>query len=148
MRFYIKKAFVVFRLPSLSRNVRNEIKRGKKIYFFDNGIRNSIIKNFNPLSLRQDKGALWENFLINERLKRNKYSDYFCNTFFWRTTAHQEIDYIEESGGSLEAFEFKWNEKKVPRFPKTFLSAYPNSVTTVINRGNFLDFIESNSFSS
>lgn len=137
----LEKAFVIFKLPSLSRNARNEIKRGKKVYFYDNGIRNAIIKNFSPLDLRLDKGALWENFLINERMKRNVYGDYFCNTYFWRTTAQQEIDYVEETGGKLFAFEFKWNPKKKARIPKTFLKAYSNSETMVVNRENFEDFI-------
>ncbi len=138
----LEQAYVVFRLPSLSRNARNEIKKGRKIYFTDNGIRNSIIKNFNPLPLRQDVGSLWENFLISERLKRNTYSEFYCNTFFWRTTTQQEIDYIEESGGALRAYEFKWGLNKSPRFPKSFLEAYPNSETAVINRDNFENFLK------
>ena len=137
----LEQSFVIFRLPSLSRNVRNEIRKGKKIYFYDNGIRNAIIKNFNPLALRQDVGALWENFLIAERLKHNAYQDHFYNAYFWRTTAQQEIDYIEESGGSLKAFEFKWNPKKKGRFPKTFLDAYPDSKINVINQENFEAFV-------
>ena len=137
----LEKAFVVFRLSSLSRNARNEIKRGKKIYFYDNGIRNSIIKNFNPLSLRTDKGALWENFLIVERMKRNNYTGRFCNYYFWRTFAQQEIDFIEESGGMFSAFEFKWNPNKNVRFPNTFIKAYPNCSTSLIHPENFDDFL-------
>lgn len=137
----LEKAFVLFRLPSLSRNARNEIKKGRKIYFLDNGIRNAIIKNFNPLNLRTDTGALWENFLLAERMKRNAYTDHFCNTYFWRTTAQQEIDYIEEYGGAFSAFEFKWNLKKAPRFPKRFLEAYPDSTTTAITKDNFYEFV-------
>ncbi|TAK44966.1 MAG: ATP-binding protein [Saprospiraceae bacterium] len=137
----LEQTFVLFRLPSLSRNARNEIKKGRKIYFYDNGIRNSIIKNFNPIPLRMDKGALWENFLIAERMKRNAYRDYFCNSYFWRTTTQQEIDYVEDYGGKLYAFEFKWQSKKPPRFPKSFLEAYPGSETELIDRENFETFV-------
>lgn len=137
----LEQSFVLFRLPSLSRNARNEIKKGRKVYFLDNGIRNSIIRNFNPLALRQDTGALWENFLLAERLKRNVYNDYFCNTYFWRTTTQQEIDYIEEYGGTLHAFEFKWLPRKPARFPKAFLQAYPDSETQRIDSSNFEGFV-------
>lgn len=137
----LEQSFVLFRLPSLSRNARNEIKKGRKIYFYDNGIRNSIIKNFSPLALRSDSGALWENFLLAERMKRNTYTDYFCNTYFWRTTTQQEIDYVEDAGGRLHAFEFKWQAKKAPRFPGAFLESYPDSETAVIDRENFDAFV-------
>ena len=137
----LEKSFVLFRLPSLSRNRRNEIKRGKKIYFYDNGIRNSIIKNFNSLSLRNDKGALWENFLIVERLKQNAYLDKFSNYYFWRTFSQKEIDFIEERGGKLYAYEFKWNPNKRHKVPKTFQETYPNSEVTIIHRDNFQDFV-------
>lgn len=137
----LEKSYVVFRLSSLSRNVRNEIKKGKKVYFYDNGIRNAIIKNFNPIEARQDVGALWENFLIVERQKHNVYSEYYYNAFFWRTTAQQEIDYIEESGGKLHAFEFKWNPRKRGRIPVTFLKAYPDSETKIVTKENFEEFL-------
>jgi hypothetical protein len=137
----LEQSFVLFKLPALSRNARNEIKKGRKIYFYDNGIRNAILKNFAPLSLRTDTGALWENFLLAERFKRNVYSDYFCNAYFWRTTTQQEIDYIEEANGILHAFEFKWQAKKPVKFPATFLDAYPNSTTTIIDRTNFESFV-------
>ncbi|MEK7257130.1 MAG: ATP-binding protein [Bacteroidota bacterium] len=137
----LEQSFVLFRLPSLSRNARNEIKKGRKIYFYDNGIRNALLKNFSPLALRNDTGALWENFLLAERKKRNTYSDYFCNTFFWRTTAQQEIDYVEEAGGVLHAFEFKWQPKKSLRFPQAFLNAYPGSLTELVDRDNFDAFV-------
>ena len=138
----LEKAFVVFRLTSLSRNARNEIKRGKKVYFHDNGIRNSIIKNFNPLALRTDKGALWENFLIVERMKKNIYTDQFNNYYFWRTFSQQDIDFIEESGGKLFAYEFKWSPKKNVRFPNSFLEAYPNNEVKVIHSENFDEFLD------
>ncbi|MCB0621556.1 MAG: ATP-binding protein [Saprospiraceae bacterium] len=136
----LEQTFVLFRLPSISRNARNEIKKGRKIYFYDNGIRNSIIKNFNPLDLRQDTGALWENFLLAERRKRNSYTDLNYNSFFWRTTTQQEIDYVEEFDGKLHAFEFKWRVGKV-RVPQSFIKAYPNSEFSVITPENFDDFI-------
>ena len=137
----LEQTFVLFRLPSLSRNVRNEIKKGRKIYFFDNGIRNSIIKNFNPLALRQDTGALWENFLLAERMKRNAYRESFCNSYFWRTTTQQEIDYVEEFGGRLYAYEFKWRSGQRPRFPRSFLEAYPGSRTRLVDQDNFETFV-------
>jgi uncharacterized protein len=137
----LEQSFVIFRLPSLSRNARNEIKKGRKIYFYDNGIRNSIIKNFNPLSLRQDAGALWENFLLAERMKRNAYADFSCNSYFWRTTTQQEIDYVEDYGGKLHAYEFKWKAGASPRFPKSFLEAYPDSETRLIHSKNFEEFV-------
>lgn len=137
----LEQTFVLFRLPSLARNARNEIKKGRKIYFYDTGIRNSIIKNFSPLGLRNDTGALWENFLLAERMKRNAYSDFFCNSYFWRTTVQQEIDYVEEYNGKLHAYEFKWNAGKSHHFPKTFLETYPDSEIKLINPDNFEDFI-------
>lgn len=137
----LEQTYVVFRLRSLSRNARNEIKKGRKIYFFDNGIRNAIIRNFNPLDLRADAGALWENYLVSERMKRNSYAGHFPNTYFWRTTTQQEIDYIEEYGGKLHAFEFKWNPRAKARFPKSFQAAYPQAETQVIHRENMADFL-------
>lgn len=137
----LEQSFVIFRLPSLSRNARNEIKKGKKIYFYDNGIRNAILKNFAPLELRNDVGALWENFLIAERTKRNAYSDRACNAFFWRTNTQMEIDYIEESNGIMQAFEFKWNPNKAGSFPKAFLDLYPNSQVSFVHRDNFEEFV-------
>jgi predicted AAA+ superfamily ATPase len=138
----LEQSFVIFRLTSLSRNARNEIKKGKKVYFYDNGIRNAIIKNFSPIDLRMDKGALWENFLITERRKRNVYTDYYCNHYFWRTFAQQEIDLVEEADGRLTAYEFKWNPKKKVRFSKTFLDAYPGSETQVVHPDNFYTFLQ------
>lgn len=137
----LEQSYVLFRLSALSRNARNEIKKGKKVYFYDNGIRNAIIKNFSPLTLRSDVGALWENFLLSERVKRNAYSDHYCNTYFWRTTGQQEIDYIEDKDGRLHAFEFKWGTTKRVKFPASFLEAYPGSTTTVIDRENFEGFV-------
>jgi len=137
----LEQSFVLFRLPSLSRNARNEIKKGRKIYFYDNGIRNAILKNFSPLSLRNDTGALWENFLLAERMKRNAYSNHFSNAYFWRTTSQQEIDYVEDANGRLHAFEFKWQSKKPARFPATFLENYPGSTCMLVNNENFDEFV-------
>lgn len=137
----LEKAFVIFRLPALSRNLRNELKKSRKIYFYDNGIRNAVIKNFNIPSLRDDRGALWENLMISERMKANQYSNRSANMWFWRTHAQQEIDYIEEYDGILHAYEFKWNPSKKGGFSKTFLRAYPDSTTTLITPDNYEDFI-------
>lgn len=137
----LEKCFVVFQLGGFSRNLRNEIKKGKKIYFYDNGIRNAIIKNFSPLSLRQDIGALWENFLVSERKKANHYANHYVNSYFWRTHQQQEIDMIEETGGKLYAWEFKWNEKVKVKIPASFIEAYPGSITGTVNRQNYMDFL-------
>ena len=137
----LEKCFVVFQLGGFSRNLRNEIKKGKKIYFYDNGIRNAIIKNFSPLSLRQDTGALWENFLVSERKKANHYANHYVNSYFWRTHQQQEIDLIEETGGKLYAWEFKWNEKAKVKIPASFIEAYPGSITGNVNRQNYMEFL-------
>lgn len=108
----LEKGYVVFRLPSFSKNVRNELKKGKKIYFYDNGIRNMIIGSMNMVDLRTDIGALWENFLISERIKQNRYKLTLAKSYFWRTTQQQEIDYVEEIGTTISAYEFKWNPKE------------------------------------
>ena len=136
----LEKAFVIYKLPALSRNLRNEIKKGKKIYFYDNGIRNAIINNFNPLALRNDKGALWENFLISERMKKNSYNKHYCNTYFWRTFDQAEVDYIEEYDGALHVFEFKWktNNKKVPA---SLLNSYTVNTTAIVDTDNYGGFI-------
>nr|MCU0323665.1 ATP-binding protein [Spirosomataceae bacterium] len=120
----LEKAFVVFRLNPFSRNLRNEINSSRKIYFFDNGIRNAVINNFNPLQLRQDTGALWENFMISERLKFNIYNEQNGRNYFWRTYQQQEIDYIEDHDGKISAFEFKWNPNAKSRFSRVFTDAY------------------------
>ena len=116
----LEKAFVIFRLRSFSRNLRNELKRSRKIYFYDNGIRNALIANFSPPEMRADIGPLWENFLISERTKLLYNNQKHAGQFFWRTKQQQEIDYIEESEGILTACEFKWNPKEKPAFPKPF----------------------------
>jgi predicted AAA+ superfamily ATPase len=120
--------------------LRNEIKAKKKYYFYDNGIRNAVISNFSPISLRNDIGALWENFLVSEKKKENHYQRLHANTYFWRTTGQQEIDYLEEMNGHLKAFEFKWNPNAKWRVPKTFLNTYQAQVFK-IDRSNFRSFI-------
>lgn len=137
----LEKTFVVFRLPAFSRNVRNEIKKGKKIYFYDCGIRNAIINNFRPPNSRTDVGALWENFVIAERMKHLHYQHMDVAHYFWRTTQQQEIDLIEEQGDQLTAFEFKWSRKEKVRFPQTFTENYPHAETKVITPENVEDFI-------
>jgi predicted AAA+ superfamily ATPase len=139
----LEQAFIIFRLSSFARNLRNELKRSRKIYFYDNGIRNMLISNMTPIQTRQDTGILWENLLVSERIKYSHYHRIFANHYFWRTHSQQEIDYIEERDGKLYAFEFKWNPAKKTRFTKTFLQAYPNTVTQVVNRDNFMKFIAS-----
>jgi uncharacterized protein len=136
----LQKGYVIFKLGSYSKNLRNELKTNKKIYFYDNGIRNMVIGNFSPLALRQDVGALWENFLITERLKSNSYQQRMARVYFWRTKQQQEIDFVEEKDGQVYAFEFKWNEKKKATIPKKFIDAY-QAEALVITRDNFRDFI-------
>lgn len=137
----LEKAFVVFRLRALNRNVRNEIAKSRKIYFYDNGIRNALIKNYQPLNLRADTGALWENFLVSERLKNLHYAQKQVNSFFWRTAQQQEIDYVEEENGQFKAYEFKWNPLQKAKFSRTFTENYPVLSTAVINSANYLEFV-------
>jgi len=137
----LEKSFILFRLGALSRNLRSELKKSRKIYFYDNGIRNAILHNFNPPALRSDTGALWENFLICERLKCLSARGIQVSRYFWRTQAPQEIDYLEEQGGQLTAWEFKWNPKAKAKFSKTFTRAYPDCVTAVVTPDNFESFL-------
>jgi len=136
----LQKGYIVFKLPSFSRNIRNEIKTNKKIYFYDNGIRNMIIGNFNPLDMRADKGSLWENFLISERIKQNEYKQSLARVYFWRSKQQQEVDFVEEVGGKISGFEFKWNKKKTQKLPKTFTATY-NAESMIIDRENFREFV-------
>jgi len=137
----LEKAFIIFRLGSFSRNLRNELKKSRKIYFLDNGIRNAVINNFNSLQLRNDVGALWENFIISERMKFIHYNRLFANRYFWRTYQQNEVDYIEEREGKLFAFEFKWNKKSKRKFPKLFENTYPESKNELITPDNFETFV-------
>ena len=137
----LEKVFVVFRLSSFTRNIRNELRKSKKVYFYDNGVRNAIINNFSPLALRTDVGALWENFIISERRKINEYRGNYVNSYFWRTLAQQEIDLIEEKDGILHAFEIKWKESKKARLPASFASAYPQHSFDIITTENYFEYI-------
>jgi hypothetical protein len=136
----LEKAFVIFKLKSFSRNLRNEIKTNQKIYFYDTGIRNMIIGNFNALGLRQDKGALWENFLISERIKKNMYEGSMAKPYFWRTVQQQEIDYVEETAGQITGYEIKWNANAKAKIPKLFKETY-TAETAVLSRENFRTFL-------
>ncbi len=141
----LEKCFVVFRLNAFRRNVRNELKKSKKVYFYDNGIRNAILQNFSPSSLRADMGALWENFIVCELMKRNEYERNFAKSYFWRTTAQQKIDYIEERDGRFTVYEMKWNPKKAKTtLPAAFLNNYPVERQTIITPDNYLDALVTN----
>jgi predicted AAA+ superfamily ATPase len=135
----LEKAFVIFRLRPYSRNLRNEIKKLRKIYFYDTGIRNALINNFNPLKLRNDAGLLWENFLISERFKNNSNRERNVNAYFWRSPQAGEIDYLEEADGAISAFEFKLNKNKF-KPPKKFLENYPACPIKLIFRENAEEF--------
>lgn len=137
----LEQAFIVFRLKSFSRNIRNELKKRNKIYFIDTGIRNAIINNFNPLSLRNDMGNIWENFVISERYKYLLYNNIFTNKYFWRNQTKQEIDYLEERNGKILAYEIKWNQRKKVKFPDVFIKTYHPRTTQIITRENFDEFL-------
>lgn len=136
----LELSYIIFPLTTFSRNLRNEIKTNRKYYFYDNGVRNALIQNFNPLELRNDIGSLWENFLLSERKKRNEYHRQFTKSYFWRTKQQQEIDYIEEKDGIITGFEFKWNSKTKFKIPNVFTQSY-NAEVKVINKDNFRDFV-------
>ena len=137
----LEKAYVIFVLPALSGNARNEIKKGKKIYFYDCGIRNAVINNFNPLASRTDTGALWENYIIAERMKFLRYNNTEARLYFWRTFQQQEIDLVEEHGDRWQAYEFKWSKSGKARFPQAFKDNYPHTSTKVITPANMTDFL-------
>ncbi len=139
----LEKCFVVFRLESYSRNLRNEIKKGKKIYFYDNGVRNAVLSNFAPLDMRNDVGALWENLMVSERMKRNAYAANFAQLYFWRTHEQQEIDLVEEQDGALRTFEFKWSGKARATQPSSFIKSYPGTPYEVITPDNYWEFLRS-----
>ena len=138
----LEKCYIVFRLGAFNRNLRTELKKSKKVYFYDNGIRNAVIQNFAPLSMRNDVGALWENFFISERIKANEYEGRYAKSYFWRTTQQQEIDYIEEADGQFTVFEMKWNpRKKTTPFPAAFLKAYSVKQEAVVTPENYLEWL-------
>ena len=137
----LEQCYIIFRLPSFSRNLRHELKASRKIYFYDNGIRNALIADYRAPEVRQDIGALWENFVIAERMKSNEYYHRWVNRYFWRTKQQQEIDYLEELEGKLYAYEMKWNPQAKASITKTFTEAYPNSEFQVITPENIADFL-------
>jgi len=136
----LEKSFVLFSLPSFSRNLRNEISRSRKLYFYDLGIRNSVIRNYAPLENRNDTGALWENFCILSRMQKHQYRGKQVSIYFWRSYRQKEIDLIEEFDGKLTAFEFKYSKKNV-KPPKQFTDAYPETEFFVVNNDSFIDFL-------
>lgn len=137
----LEQCYIIFRLPSFSRNLRHELKASRKIYFYDNGIRNALIADYNAPEIRQDIGALWENFVISERMKSNEYYRHWVNVYFWRTKYQQEIDYMEEGGGMLHAYEIKWNPRKKTTITKTFTEAYPGTEFKIITPDNIAEFL-------
>ncbi len=136
----LEQTFVVFRLSSFSRNVRNELKSSKKVYFYDNGIRNAILASFNLFESRNDTGPLWENFLVSERIKKQSYTGTWTNNYFWRTKEQKEIDFIEESDQKISAFEFKWSANQKVKPPKVFVETY-NSDFKIVHNENVEDFL-------
>jgi predicted AAA+ superfamily ATPase len=139
----LEKVFVVYRRSGFSRNLRKEIVKNHRYYFYDNGIRNALVNNFNPLNLRNDTGELWENYVITERMKMQEYQRQSVNAYFWRTYDQKEIDLVEEYQGALTGFEIKWKRSR-PRPPKVWQEAYPNADFKCIHRENYLDFIRFN----
>lgn len=137
----LEQSYIIFRLTSFSRNQRNELKKSRKVYFFDNGIRNSLIANFEQIEIRTDIGALWENYLVSERVKYLAYQQKWVNNWYWRTTEQQEIDYVEEENGQLSAYEFKWNPKAKGSIPNSFKKTYPTATINIIHRENFEQFL-------
>jgi len=136
----LEKTFVIKKISGFSRNLRSEVTKTCRYYFWDNGIRNSVINNFNMINARNDIGALWENFLVMERLKKQNYMKIYSNNYFWRTYNKSEVDFVEERDGRLFGYEFKWG-KKVPKAPKKWVETYENSEYIVINKDNFFDFV-------
>ena len=137
----LEKTFVIFRLRGFKRNLRSEIGKPFKVYFWDLGVRNTIIRNFNPMRIRNDVGSLFENFCIVEKMKQNLNTGKSVGSYFWRTKDQKEIDYIEEYGGKLHAYEFKWSSKKKPKIPKSFAHSYPQHTFEVVNQNNWLEII-------
>lgn len=136
----LEKSFIIINIRGFSRNLRKEVTKKSKYYFYDNGVRNAIISNFNSLDLRDDIGKLWENFLVSERLKKQAYKNIFANNYFWRTWDQKEVDFVEEREGKIFGYEFKYSPNK-KRLPKEFLDTYPNATLEIISQDNYLDFI-------
>ena len=138
----LEKSYVLFHLRSFSRNVRSELKKSRKIYFYDNGVRNALLGDYKPLALRNDTGALWENYIISERMKHNAYTGFYGKSYFWRTQQQQEVDYIEDYDGVLHSYEFKWSGTKQPRLTEAFSKNYPEHTFAVINPDNYQGFVK------
>lgn len=138
----LSKVFIIHQVGGFSRNLRKEVVKNQKWYFYDNGIRNVLIANLNPVELRNDIGQLWENYLISERIKQQHYAGKLVNNYFWRTYNQQEIDWVEEREGKLFAYEFKWNEKKKAKVPSAWENAYPDAEFKLINPSNYLEWLE------
>ncbi len=136
----LEKVFIIKKIGGYSNNLRKEVSKSSRYYFYDNGVRNAVINNFSPLELRNDIGMLWENFAIMERLKKQEYLKLFSNNYFWRTYDQKEVDFVEERDGKLYGFEFKWNPKKI-KIQKEWLKTYPNATFDTIHKENFLAFI-------
>jgi len=136
----LEKAFIIYTLRGYSRNLRKEISKKPKYYFYDTGIRNAVIANFNPVEIRNDVGQLWENFLVMERIKKQSYQPLYANNFFWRSWTKKEVDFVEERDGKLFGYEFKWspNNRKPPAL---WLETYPEATYEVISRDNYFEFI-------
>jgi predicted AAA+ superfamily ATPase len=137
----LEQTFVIFRLPSYSTNLKKELTKGKKIYFFDNGIRNALIGDYRPVAIRQDIGALWENYIISELWKKNSYENAYGTFYFWRTADQQEVDLIIDKNGTLHTYEIKWNPKAKARLSKTFSGNYPNYEFAVIHKENYWEYL-------
>jgi predicted AAA+ superfamily ATPase len=137
----LEKNFIVFSLHAFSRNQDNELKKGRKVYFWDNGLRNRIVQNFKPIELRDDVGALWENFVVSERKKKLIYENQYKETYFWRNTQQAEIDFLEVRNGDIDAYEIKYSPKQKVRFTKSFTGKYLPKSTNVIHKENFWDFL-------
>jgi len=137
----LEKAFIIKKMSGYSNNLRREVTKTHRYYFYDNGIRNAILNNFNLLEQRNDIGMLWENFMVMERIKMQQYQMIFSNNYFWRTYDQKEVDFVEERDGKLFGYEFKWNPRKV-KIQKEWLATYPNASFEVINKDNFLSWIE------
>ncbi|HIP47494.1 MAG TPA: ATP-binding protein [Lutibacter sp.] len=137
----LSKVFIIYKVKGYSKNLRKEVTKSNRWYFYDNGIRNAIIRNFNKLNFRNDIGELWENYLMSERIKHNSYKNIRINQYFWRTYDQQEIDLIEEEATQVSAYEFKWNHKKKVKAPRGWKNAYPDASFKTINKENYLDFI-------
>ena len=137
----LTKVFILHKVEGFSRNLRKEITKSNRWYFYDNGIRNGIINNFNRLEARNDVGELWENYLVTERIKLQNYNQKSVSNFFWRTYDQQELDWLEEENGKLSGFEFKWNENRKAKIPTAFAKAYPEAIFEVINKQNYLEFV-------